>query len=319
MTIQQRNLHLHITTRVKSGGNTLLIERLEPVNAWHAGLTPEEQRRESVVSRRRFEQLRSLIESHKKWNAWRKRGRAEFTWMLGRAHKEGHQWLALLLYQATDEEVRRRAAWQFNAILDATFERGYPLFKEGRLTPVRPMCSFIGPRAKRLRSFARAVLEKVGAPLDEWHLASALSILLCPQLAPILVSPGFWLERRADGQSDLERQHAAFVGAPNSTERAGVKAKQDLRRHLGFQPPRPAPGPTRGAKYAPSPARVAFTDYVVARQQRGLIAKQIAADGEAQRLYRELHTDSARELSVSAVRYALRRSNGRGGRRLHQI
>jgi len=237
--------------------------------------------------------------------------------MLERAHQEGHQWMALLLNQFPNDELRRRAAWQFNAILDATFERGYPLFKEGRLTPVRPTCSFIGPRAKSLRTFARAVLKKVAAPLDEWHQASALSILLCPHLAPILVSPGFWLERPADGQSDLERQHAAFVGAPNSTERAGVKAKRDLRRHLGFQPPRPTPGPTRGAKYAPSQARVAFTNYVVARQQRGLIAKQIVADGEAQRLYREFHGDSARELTEAAVRYALRRSAGQDGSTLH--
>lgn len=316
MATQQRNLHLHITTRVKSGGNTLLVERLLPVNAWHAGLTPEEERRESVVARRRFEQLRSLIESHKKWNTWRKRGRAEFTWMLERARQEGHQWAVLSLNQARDDEVRRRAAWQFNAILDAIYERVYPLFKEGQLTPIRPTCSFIGPRAKSLRTLARAVLEKVAAPLDEWHQASALSILLCPHLAPILVSPGFWLERPADGQSDLERQHAAFVGAPMTTELAGVKAKRDLRREIGFQAPRPSVGPPRGARYRPSSARAFLVRYLTEKRGQGLIAKQIARDAEARRLYAATNQNNpTRELTESAVRYALRSARQKNGGR----
>lgn len=316
----QRNLHLHVTTRIRLGSDTVFVETLQPVDAWHAGLTPKEERRESVVSRRRFEQLRSLIESHKKWNAWRKRGESEFAWMRHRAYQEGHQWRFLLFNKGPTPELQRRAAWQFNAILDVIFGRAYPLIKDERLTPIRPVCPFIGPRASSLRRFARSVLKALGEPLDEWHQAAALSILLCPHLATILIAPGFWLARPGPNQTDLERQHAAFVGAPTSTERAGVKAKRDLRRRLGFQAPRVTPGPSRGAKYTFSGERRAFTTYVLARKRKGLIAKQIVLDREAQRLYQAAHkNDSTRDLSESVVRYALRQAEREDRARPRQI
>ncbi len=302
----RRRVLVPLVHSVDHDGGTLFVEQIVPAEAWDAGLTAEQRARDLAAARREFERLTLVLQGHSKWPRWRERGADEFRWLAEQCLRHKGEWLTLLAYQAPVPSVQRRGAGAFQAVLDTIYRRAYPVYLEGEFVQVAPRCLFVEPRANAWRRLALSVLRACGEPRDEWHQAACLALILCPELAKSAVQHGFWLAPPEPGQTDLERQAATMVGAPDTTERAAVRAKRDARRALGYVPPRARTGPKPGSRRPVSRARAEFVQYVVSLRKRGASLEAIAEEAQACALYRNSRRDPLAELNKRVIGRALR-------------
>jgi hypothetical protein len=297
-----RQILLSVTSAVEHDGGVILVEQAVPARAWDAGLTIKERLSQMEVATREFARLSAALQGDPRWSFWRVSGRAEYRWLLERCIEHGGEWLTLVAATAPVSGMRERAANMFRTVIDTVYARAYPVLLHGVFTPAAPVCPFVEPRAHAWRVLARSVLTHASQPLDEWHQAATLGLLLNPDLAAIRVALGFWLGPPADGQTDLERQAGAMVGAPDTTERAAIKAKRDARREQGYKAPRRAPGTKPGSVRRAGQHRHMLEAYFLERSGLGLQPKQIAADANALALYRAWRGDRDARLSAAIVR-----------------
>jgi hypothetical protein len=299
-----KRLHLHVTYQHRAGNTIILKHEVVSVEAWNAGLTEAEDRSEAVSSRRAFGQLESKLRSHGDFERWQSWGGREFAWILDQSETLGSLGSTLKQYASPETEDRAKAACEFKAIIDGIFQRRRLLVVNGRVVPVQAFVAFTRPRAERYRAYSRSVLRAVGQPLDDWRQATVLSILFCPGLAPDVIAPGWWLEKKKPGQTDMERQHGTLVGATKGTEIRARKAKRAWQEQNGYQP-ETLSGPARGTRYGRTQKRQGFVDHVCQMSKSGMLPRQIASQATACARYREWK-GAAAELSISAVQRALR-------------
>jgi len=302
-----RQMFLSITSAIEHDGGVILVEQAVPARAWDAGLTTKERLSQMEVATREFARLAAALQGDPRWSAWRASGRTEYRWLLERCIEHGGEWLTLVAATAPVSGMRERAANTFRTVIDTVYARAYPVLLHGVFTPAAPVCPFVEPRAHAWRALARSVLTHASQPLDEWHQAATLGLLLNRDLAAISVTLGFWLGPPAEGQTDLERQAGTMVGAPDTTERAAIKAKHDAQREQNFKAPRRAPGPKLGSVHRADTDRRALEAYLVERVGRGVKPKEIAADAQAQELYQTWRGGRHADLSAAIVRRWLSR------------
>jgi hypothetical protein len=304
-----RTVRLTVHRTLEHEGESLGVEQTIDAQAWDDGLTDPQRKALSVVAHQEAERLFSNFQGFSDWPARQAEGAAEFRWLLEECLRMGGNKLALLAHTAPVPAVREKAAVVFRSVIDRVFRRAYPVQPAGRLVPVVPDddgYGFIESRAEKWRAMAVRILTECGEPVDDWHQAIALSLLLCPALALQALVPPIWFPPPPIGQTDLEREGAAMVGAPDTAERAAVKAKRHLRKALGYERPSRRPGSKPGTRRPPSSERLEFEEYVRRRADERVSAAMIAEDSEAQRLYRVCRRNRDASLREQTVRRVLR-------------
>jgi hypothetical protein len=280
------------------------------VRPWQGGLSAAALKREADVATREGIRVYRLLKAHPDWPAWRRDGQIAFAVIMAKAVEFGGDATRLLSCRASDANELATGRNAFRELIDAVFGIQYPMLAPGGevvFMHAGPRIRLMGSQvSQQWRSSARSILRELGLPLDIWHQRMALALIVGPPSVGITAAAmPTWIEPPGEGETDLERQYGAFVGAPAVTERAGVKAKQALRRLLGFQPPRQRPGRKPGTVTGITPDYQKLDRCLHRLSEQNISAEFISENAEAQALYRKARREPTAVLTPRIVRRRL--------------